>query len=236
MKKIIVKMMSFILILSMMSTTTPVFASEAVETKYSVVKTDETPYGTVFYVKEDNVIQPRSFWDVIDILMAGSSWAKLFSDPSWGNFGWAVLDTAALLPVLPSSAYFREGGKVLLKVDEVAKFAKTSAGKKAISAAMKTYKYSDGITSKATKEISKTFKGTEGKKVLQLFKDAADKGIVGSTSQAGIKAITPSKKIGTQYTHEIKIKNSQYGDYRIFGYKSDSGEWVFDLFRRGLHK
>lgn len=72
--------------------------------------------------------------------MAGASWAKLFSEPSWGNFGWAVLDTAALLPVLPSTAYFREGGKVILKVDEVAKFAKTSKGKTAIKSAMKTYK------------------------------------------------------------------------------------------------
>ncbi|MFW5651832.1 MAG: hypothetical protein ACOCNC_10740 [Acetivibrio ethanolgignens] len=65
----------------------------------------------------------------------------MFANPSWGNFGWAVLDTAALLPVLPASAYFRKGGKTFLKIDEVAKFAITSKGKKAVSVAMKTYKY-----------------------------------------------------------------------------------------------
>lgn len=167
--------------------------------------------------------------------MAGASWAKLFNNPSWGNFGWAVLDTAALLPVLPSTAYFREGGKIFLKAEEVAKFAKTSKGKEAVEAAMKAYKYSDGITSKAKKDITKAFKGVEGKKVLKLFEDAANKGLVGKQGVSGIKQITPTKKIGLQYTHEIKIKSSQYGDYRIFGYKTDSGKWVFDLFREGLH-
>lgn len=41
--------------------------------------------------------------------------------------------------------------------------------------------------------------------------------------------------MGKQYTHEIKIISKQYGDYRIFGYKTKSGEWIFDLFREGLH-
>lgn len=70
---------------------------------------------------------------------------------------------------------------------------------------------------------------------MELFKKAANKGLVGATSQSGIKKITPNSKIGKQYTHEIKIINKQYGDYRIFGYKTKSGEWVFDLFREGLH-
>ncbi|WP_418703427.1 hypothetical protein [Anaerotignum faecicola] len=241
MKKLTNQIISFILALSMVFTMNDVaFAVERsvdseVETAYTLVQTTESAYGTVYYVKDQQGIQTRTIWDLVDILMAGASWAKLFGDPSWGNFGWAVLDTAALLPVLPSTAYFREGGKVFIKADEVAKFAKTSKGKKAIMAAMKTYRYSDGITSKAVKAINKTFKGSEAKKVLKLFEDAANKGLVGKTGTAGIKQITPTKKIGLKYTHEIKIKNSQYSDYRIFGYKTDSGEWVFDLFREGLH-
>ena len=54
---------------------------------------------------------------------------------------------------------------------------------------------------------------------------------------AGIKKINPSDKIGKQYTHEIKILTSQYADHRIFGYKTNTGTWVFDLFDKGsLHK
>lgn len=234
---------AFIASSMMLSMSVTAFAAEKDSTSYVentyasyiLVEKIETVYGTIYYVKKHGGIQTRNFWDAVDILMAGASWAELFANPSWGNFGWAVLDTAALLPALPSTAYFRKGGKTLLKVDEVAKFAKTSKGKKAVEAAMKAFKYSDGISSKVIKQINKKFKGVEGKKVLQLFKDAADKGLVGAKDQAGIKKISTSSKIGKQYTHEIKIISKQYGDYRIFGYKTKSGEWIFDLFREGLH-
>lgn len=46
----------------------------------------------------------------------------------------------------------------MLKADEVAKFAKTSAGKKVIKSAMKTFKYSDGITTSVRKAIEREFK------------------------------------------------------------------------------
>ena len=91
--------------------------------------------------------------------MAGASWATFLSDPTLSNVAWAVLDTAAILPLLPSTAYIREGGKTLIKSDELAKFAKTAQGGKAVKAALTTYKYSDGITDKAKKEINKHFKG-----------------------------------------------------------------------------
>lgn len=247
MKKLTTTFLSIIITLSLiMSTSVPAFAYDTydrivtsedseIDETYILVQKTESEYGTIYYIKNNQKIQTRTFWDVTDILMAGVSWARLLDDPSWGGFGWAVLDTAAILPLLPSTAYFREGGKILIKAEEFAKFAKTSKGKKAVKAAMKAYKYSDGITPKAIKEIKKEFKGSEAKKVLKLFEDAANKGIVGSEKAAGIKKIKPTKKIGLKYTHEIKIKNSQYGDYRIFGYKTDSGKWVFDLFREGLH-
>lgn len=101
---------------------------------------------------------------------------------------------------------------------------------------MRVFSYADGITSSAEKQILRKFKGSEGKKVLQLFRDAANKGFVAAEGKAGIKKITPTKLIGKEYTHEIKIISSQYGDYRIFGYQASSGEWIFDLFREGLHK
>lgn len=70
--------------------------------------------------------------------------------------------------------------------------------------------------------------------VMQL-KEAANKGLVGSKGQAGIKKINPNSNIGMKYTYEIKITNKQYGDYRIFGYKTSDGKWIFDYFRKGLH-
>lgn len=164
--------------------------------------------------------------------MAGLSWADFFKEPSLGNFGWAILDTASILPILPSSAYVRKGGKTILKMDEVAKFAKKSSKNKSlVRKALKLYKYSDGISSKAIKKINKTFKAKEAKEVINLFKKAADKGFVGKTGQSGIKKLT-----GTylkKYTHEIKV-TGKYGAYRIFGYKV-SNKWVFDLFEKA-HK
>ena len=61
-----------------------------------------------------------------------------FNEPSLANLGWAALDTVALLPALPSSAYFRKGGKLLLNVDEVKKISKTSDGLSKIKKALKT--------------------------------------------------------------------------------------------------
>lgn len=259
MKKLTKSLLSFILIISMaFNFSVPAFAAENEDMltntfieddediqdneyvqndEYILIDAIETPYGTAYYVQSNDGIQTAAIWDLVDIIMAGKSWADLFSEPSLANFGWAVLDTAALLPVLPSSAYFRQGGKVLLKSDEVAKFAKTARGKTAVKAAMKTFKYSDGITQKAVKAIKRKFKGSEGEKVLKLFQDAANNGLVGAKNMAGIKKINPSDKIGKQYTHEIKILTSQYADYRILGYKTNTGTWVFDLFDKGsLHK
>lgn len=186
----------------------------------------EVKWGKVCF-SEENDIHINTFWDIIDIIMAGSSWADLFSDPSWGNFAWAVLDTAALLPYLPSSAYFRKGEKVYVKAKEVAKYYKTTKGKKVVTAAMKGYKYADGITPKAIKTIKKTFKDKEAKEVLKIFKKAANRGLVGGTNQTGIKKLTG--KVNKIYTHEIKV-TGKYGQYRIFGYKKANGEWVFDYF------
>lgn len=195
---------------------------------YILVDSVESEYGTIYYVEENNGIQVYTLWDAVDILMAGSSWADMFKNPSWGNFAWAVLDTVALIPALPSTAYVRKGGKVLLKADEVAKFAKTSKGKKIVEAAMKGYKYSDGISPKAIKSINKTFNTPqESKKVLNLFKAAANRGLVGATNQMGIKKLTGKYK--NKYTHEIKL-TGKYGAYRIFGYKEANGKWTFDYF------
>lgn len=203
------------------------------QSDYAVIEKDNSSYGEVYYVVEKYKLRERSFWDLVDVVMAGASWADFFKDPSWSNLGWAVLDTASILPLLPSTAYVRKGGKILLKIDEVAKFAKTSEGKNALKAAMRVFTYADGITSKAINTINKTFKNkNEAKEVLELFKKAANKGLVGATNENGVKKLNGAfKKV---YTHEIKVKG-KYGAYRIFGYKDSNGRWIFDFFDKA-HK
>lgn len=100
----------------------------------------ETKYGTAYYVDRfhNSTMQSKTNWDTLDVVMAGESWAEFFGEPSFANFAWAALDTVALLPELPSSAYFRKGGKLLLNVDEVKKISKTSDGLSKIKKALKT--------------------------------------------------------------------------------------------------
>lgn len=104
-----------------------------------IVSIIETPYGMAFYVDKNyhNPIKPRTIWDALDVVMAGASWADFFKEPSLANLGWAALDTVSLLPILPSSAYIRKGGKLLLNVDEVKKLAKTPEGLAKIKKALK---------------------------------------------------------------------------------------------------
>lgn len=107
-----------------------------------IVAKVETKYGTAYYVDRfyNTPMRPRTIWDALDVVMAGASWAEFFGEPSLANLGWAALDTVALLPALPSSAYFRKGGKLLLNVDEVKKISKTSDGLSKIKKALKPAK------------------------------------------------------------------------------------------------
>lgn len=104
-----------------------------------IVHVEETEYGTAYYVDSEfhKTRKKRNVWDALDVVMAGASWADFFQDPSLKNLGWATLDTAALLPLLPSTAYMRKGGKIFLKTSELKNFAKTSKGKAAVKKALK---------------------------------------------------------------------------------------------------
>ena len=51
----------------------------------------------------------ETFWDVLDCFMAALSWTEFINNPSLAGFGWAALDTFAILPVVPSSGYARRG-------------------------------------------------------------------------------------------------------------------------------
>lgn len=56
--------------------------------------------------------------------MAVSSWAELFNEPNVSNTAWAILDTAALLPIIPSLRYVKnpqEAGKVIAEFGKKSK-------------------------------------------------------------------------------------------------------------------
>ena len=65
-------------------------------------------------------------WDVADIGFAVLSVGDAIDNPSWSNLGWASYDViAAAAPVVPSSRYFRSGGKLLSKIKLLPEITKT---------------------------------------------------------------------------------------------------------------
>ncbi|WP_252216480.1 hypothetical protein [Clostridium sp. VAP41] len=89
---------------------------------------------------------------------------------------------------------------------------------------------SSEISEKAIKSIKKKW----GQKGVDAFEKAMNKGIVGAEGQNGIKPLK-GKPYKGKYTHEIKVKNKEYGDFRIYGYKDSSGKMIFECFDKGLH-
>ena len=61
------------------------------------------------------------FWDILDVFMAALSWDDFLESPSLVNLGWAVLDTLALLPGVPSSGYARRGVEVVSSISHANK-------------------------------------------------------------------------------------------------------------------
>ncbi len=64
------------------------------------------------------------------------------------------------------------------------------------------------------------------------------KGVVGPKNERGIKILSGNGvKIGSKvYTHEIKVLNKQFSDYRVFGnFDVKTGQFIFDLFDKGKH-
>jgi RHS repeat-associated protein len=53
-------------------------------------------------------------WDIVDATFWLWSAKDFIEQPSWGNFGWLALDTVSLVPLLPSSGWFRRGSEVIL--------------------------------------------------------------------------------------------------------------------------
>lgn len=119
-----------------------------------IIWDEDSEIGDVYYVyKENNEKQSRTLLDFLDIGMAGLSWYDVLKDPSFKNIGWAILDTAAIAPLIPSSAYIRKGGKLTVSTSSLKKLASTTKGKNAIKKSLKVTKVNSKLA-----EISKLAK------------------------------------------------------------------------------
>ena len=67
-----------------------------------------------------------TIWDITDFAFAAWSWADFISKPSWGRFGSALLDTACLLPVIPSVGGVKRGINLLDNGNDAMKAVKTA--------------------------------------------------------------------------------------------------------------
>ncbi|GKS09274.1 hypothetical protein YDYSY3_02740 [Paenibacillus chitinolyticus] len=89
------------------------------------------------------------------------------------------------------------------------------------------------ISEEAIKAILKKWGKTDGKKALDAFTKAADRGFVDGVGANGLKNVS-SRADGR--TTEIKILNKGWGEFRIFGkYVEEKGKYIFDLFDKGMH-
>ena len=82
------------------------------------------------------------------------------------------------------------------------------------------------VATKALQEVYDKW----GQKGVDAFCKAAQKGFVGPRGANGIKTIADKF-----YDFEIKVTNSEYGDWRIYGYINKAGEYIFDKFGKGMH-
>lgn len=136
-KNIIILGLVFSLIFGSLNISVPnVYANELIQEETYVE--EDIELGSIYYYDDELGIQSRGILDFIDMAMAGASWYDLIKDPSLKNLTWALLDTAAIAPLIPSSAYVRKGSKYMIPSASIKKLSQTTKGKSAIRQALRT--------------------------------------------------------------------------------------------------
>lgn len=153
-------------------------------------------------------IQARTIWDVVDIGMAGASWYTLLKDPSFKNVGWAVLDTAAILPLIPSTAYIRNGSKIIVSNSSLQKLASTKKGKEAIKKSLKVTKQTSTL-SKVSK-LAKNYKLTNNQYKNHILARHGAKSTLKGKSKF-MASFDIKKGIKDTLTNDSIIKNNTKG-------------------------
>lgn len=159
------RIISILLVVSMLvCSNLTVFASESLNYYYV-----EKEMQTESRIQANGRIQTKTIWDFIDIAMAGASWYDVIKDPSLKNVGWAILDTAAIAPLVPSSKWVREGSKYTIPISELKKLASTPSGKNKLLKSLKVTKATSKLNEAA--ELAKNYKLTEGTYQYHIVKD-----------------------------------------------------------------
>ncbi|HHV53887.1 MAG TPA: hypothetical protein GXX55_00300 [Firmicutes bacterium] len=106
----------------------------------------------------------EAFWDVLDFAFAAWSWKSFIAAPSLQTLAWALLDTAGLLPVVPSSSVLRRGFEVL---DDVALRALQSMGKADVARVLKEARFKP-FTEHNFRDNLSILTGRAGKEIADL--------------------------------------------------------------------
>lgn len=173
-KNIVILGLVFSLIFGSLNIFVPnVYANELVqEENFNFIEEDNELGGIYYYFDNELGVQSRAIWDFVDVAMAGASWYDLIKDPSFKNLGWALLDTAAIAPLIPSSAYVRKGSKYVITTSSIKKLAATTSGKNAIRRALTTVVKSSLSSSDLNKALTlgRKYKLTESQYINHIVK------------------------------------------------------------------
>ena len=171
-----------------------------------IIWDEDSEIGEVCYVyKENNEKQSRTLWDFLDIGMPGLSWYDVLKEPSFKNIGWAILDTAAIAPLIPSSAYIRKCGKLTVSTSSLKKLASSTKGKNAIKKSLKVTKVNSELL--RISKLAKNYKLTEFryKKHILAFHGANS---TKKNKSKFISAFDIKKGIRDTLTNDSIIKNN----------------------------
>lgn len=162
--------------------------------------------------------------------MAWDSWAELFDEPSWSNLWWAILDTAAIAPYLPSTSWVRKWNKKVLKDWELKKFAKKNKDK--VKKAIKKKKHKTfTIDDKVFKEIDKKYKWKENEKLRSLVNIARLAGFA-SSWKVWIKRLKWKKKYVVElwlWRNDIRVAWYYFSENIIIFDKFTDHKWIIAL-------
>lgn len=191
--------------------------------EYSIIYQDHRTGIIYVSEKQNSDIQERiSPTDVADIVLAGATLAEWFNDPTWENFGWVVLDGAAILPLVPSTGWFRQWWKKVIKQDAVKNAAKKNKPK--VVAAVKEKKpIIIQVNSKAiNKDMDSKKIRWQEKTNLWLQIDIAK---LAGFVPFGRKWIKKLQGKRWKYQYELWLGHR---DWRVVGYKVTSNLYIFD--------
>ncbi len=144
----------------------------------------------------------RTLWDIVDVGFAIWSIADAIKEPTAKNIGLAVVDVAAILPLVPSTGWFRRGadaaggaGRALEAADNAVDAAK--AGGKAIDASKQAFESFDAFK----KAMGSAGEGMEWHHIVEQSKvDQFGAAAIHSTSNIVAVPAAVNRRVNAYYS------------------------------------